>query len=344
MNFPIHAYQIRLLSCIIAGFLLSCTQETPPAPQGMIYIPAGSYTMGGRSAQAYQDEFPRHEVEVSAFFMDETEVSNAAFAAFVEASGYKTVAERPIDWEEMKQELPPGTPRPPDSILQPGSLTFHPTQGKVDLNRYDLWWEWTIGADWRHPEGPGSDIAERMDHPVVHIAWEDAQAYAQWAGKRLPTEAEWEWAAIGGNNDNKYPWGNGSIEDAHDKANFWQGNFPYQNTAADGYIATSPVKSYPPNAYGLYDMAGNVWEWCSDKYNIRTYAEAEEKGKSLNPQGPSESFDPNEPYVKNKYAIRGGSFLCNDSYCSGYRTARRMPSEGESGANHKGFRCVRGVE
>jgi formylglycine-generating enzyme required for sulfatase activity len=331
---------------IILFSILFASCEIPPQeiPEGMVHIPAGTFTMGGRSDQAYQDEFPRHAVEVSAFFMDETEVTNRQFSAFVDSTGYKTVAERPIDWEKMKLDLPPGTPRPPDSVLQPGSMTFKPTQGAVNLNRYDLWWDWTIGANWRQPEGPGSNITDRMDHPVVHIAWEDARAYAQWAGKRLPTEAEWEWAAIGGNNENKYPWGNGSIEDAHDKANFWQGNFPYQNTAQDGYIATSPVKTYPANAYGLYDMAGNVWEWCADKYNVKTYTEAEKKGKSVNPKGPKESFDPNEPYVKNKYAIRGGSFLCNDSYCSGYRTARRMPSEGESGANHKGFRCVKSVE
>lgn len=328
---------IFLLSLLL---LISCQQQ-PAGPEGMVYIPGGSFTIGGRSSQAYTDEFPRHEVEISAFFMDEAEVSNRQFVEFVKATGYKTVAERPIDWEEMKKELPPGTPRPPDSVLQPGSLVFRPTQGAVDLNRFDLWWEWKIGANWRQPEGPGSTIDDRMDHPVVHIAWEDARAYAKWAGKRLPTEAEWEWAAIGGNNENKYPWGNGSIKDAYDKANFWQGNFPYQNTAQDGFKATAPVKSYPPNAYGLYDMAGNVWEWCEDKYNVKTYTEREAQGKVVNPDGPATSFDPNEPYVENKYVVRGGSFLCNDSYCSGYRTARRMPSEGNSGANHKGFRCVK---
>lgn len=325
--------------------MISCEQAAPPpqAPEGMVYIPAGTFTMGGRSEQAYQDEFPRHEVELSAFFMDETEVTNAQFAAFVEATGYVTVAERPIDWEKLKLDLPPGTPRPPDSVLQPGSLTFRPTQGAVDLNRFDLWWEWKIGANWRHPQGPGSSISEIMTHPVVHVAWEDAQAYAKWAGKRLPTEAEWEWAAIGGDNKNKYPWGNSSIEEAYDKANFWQGNFPYQNTLQDGFAATSPVKNYPSNAYGLYDMAGNVWEWCADKYNVNTYQQAASE-TSVNPQGPAASYDPNEPYVKNKYAIRGGSFLCNDSYCSGYRSARRMPSEGETGSDHKGFRCVKSVE
>jgi formylglycine-generating enzyme required for sulfatase activity len=327
---------ILLLSVLIA----SC--EIPPEeiPEGMVHIPAGTFSMGGRSEQAYQDEFPLHEVEISAFFMDETEVTNQQFAAFVEATGYQTIAERPVDWEKLKLDVPPGTPRPPDSVLQPGSLTFHPTQGPVDLNRFDLWWDWTIGANWRQPEGPGSSVDKRMDHPVVHVAWEDANAYAKWAGKRLPTEAEWEWAAIGGNNKNKYPWGNSSIEEAHDKANFWQGNFPYQNTKLDGYTTTSPTKTYPANAYGLYDMAGNVWEWCADKYNVHTYIKAQNI-KSVNPQGPAESFDPNEPFVKNKYAVRGGSFLCNDSYGSGDRTARRMPSQGDPGADHKGFRGVK---
>jgi sulfatase modifying factor 1 len=321
--------------------MIACQPEKPPSPPGMLYIPGGTFSMGGRSEQAYRDEFPRHWVQVSAFFMDETEVTNRQFAEFVEATGYETVAERPVDWEELSQDLPPGTSRPPDSVLQPGAMIFRPTQGPVNLNRFDLWWEWKIGANWRQPQGPGSSIEDRMDHPVVHIAWEDARAYAEWAGKRLPTEAEWEWAALGGDEKNKYPWGNTSIAEASDKANFWQGNFPYHNTKEDGFVATAPVKSYPPNGYGLYDMAGNVWEWCQDKYRVDAYARDQKKGKATNPQGPATAYDPQEPYVKDKYVIRGGSFLCNDSYCSGYRTARRMPSEGNSGANHKGFRCVK---
>ncbi len=315
-----------------------------PAPENMIYIPGGTFTMGGRSDDAYRDEFPRHDVKVSGFFMDEAEVTNYQFMEFVESTGYRTVAERDIDWEEIKQQLPPGTQKPPDSVLQPGSLVFKATEGPVDLRNYVLWWDWVIGANWRSPEGPGSSIEDRMDHPVVHMALEDAKAYAEWAGKRLPTEAEWEWASLGGDDKNKYPWGNDPIDKAYDKANFWQGFFPYQNDEKDGYYATAPVKSFPENGYGLYDMAGNVWEWCSDKYHVDSYAFDDQQELTENPKGPDQSFDPNEPYGEEKFVIRGGSFLCNDSYCSGYRTARRMASGRDSGANHKGFRCVKDLD
>ncbi len=204
------------------------------------------------------------------------------------------------------------------------------------------WWHWTVGANWRQPEGPGSSIAHRMDHPVVHISWEDAQAYASWAGKRLPTEAEWEWAAMGTVKNAKYPWGDESIEEAYDKANFWQGIFPFRNLEKDGYYGTAPVKSFQANGYGLYDMAGNVWEWCQDKYRYDAYKADRAKGTVENPEGPRKSFDPAEPMIE-KYAMRGGSFLCNDSYCSGYRVARRMKSSKDSGFNHTGFRCVRDI-
>lgn len=333
--------RIPLSLIIIPIFFFACQESKPDAPEGMVYIPGGNFTMGGRSVQAYEDEFPRHKVTVSPFFMDETEVTNAQFAAFVEATDYITVAEQPIDWEELKKELPPNTLPLPDSVLQPGSLVFRPTGGPTDLRYFNKWWEWRIGANWRQPEGPGSSISDRMNHPVVHIAWEDANAYAAWIGKRLPTETEWEWASLGGDENNTYPWGTGSIEQAFDKANFYQGKFPYLNTVLDGFVATSPVRSYPPNDFGLYDMAGNVWEWCRDKYSRRTYASLQAQGEVENPKGPEASFDPQDPYAQNKYVIRGGSFLCNESYCSGYRTARRMASEANSSANHKGFRCVK---
>ena len=230
-------------------------------PDGMVLIPGGTYEMGGKSDQADEDELPRHEVSISPFLMDVTEVTNQEFAKFVEETGYVTIAEQEINWEEMSQQLPPDTPKPPDSVLQPGSLVFKATDGPVDLRDYSQWWAWTIGADWRHPLGPESDIDGKGDFPVVHISWEDAKAYAEWAGKRLPTEAEWEWASMGGLDDPKYPWGNESIEQAYDKANFWQGFFPYENLEKDGFYNASPVKSYDPNGYGLYDMAGNVSEW-----------------------------------------------------------------------------------
>lgn len=338
----------RLYHFFFLGLVLiySCADQehrTPasiPTPDNMVFIPTGDYMMGGRSSQSGQEEFPRHAVEVTGFFMDATEVTNAQFQAFVEATGYVTLPEKPIDWEELATQLPPGTPKPPDSVLQAGSMAFKPTDGPVRMDNYLQWWEWKIGANWRQPEGPGSSIEERMQHPVVHLAVEDAQAYAAWAGKRLPTEAEWEWAALGGNEENKYPWGNSSIDEAYDKANFWQGFFPWKNEETDGYYGTAPVKSFPPNAYGLYDMAGNVWEWCSDRYSALTYATDHQMGKVKNPGGPDESYDPRDPYLTESYVIRGGSFLCNEDYCSGYRVARRMGADGKAGAIHTGFRCV----
>ena len=306
----------------------------------MAWIPPGTYEMGGISDQADADEFPRHQVKVDGFWMDIHEVTNRQFSEFVKATGYVTVAERPVIWEEIKKQLPPDTPRPADSLLQPGALVFKPTSGPVPMNDPGQWWEWVIGADWRHPEGPGSSIEHRMNHPVVQIAWDDAVAYANWLGKRLPTESEWEWASRGGLNDTKYPWGNQPIERAAQLANFWQGHFPFEDKQQDGYAGTAPVKSYPPNGYGLYDMAGNVWEWCSDWYHYEAYAHLQATGVANNPSGPEQSFDPQEPYTPKK-VVRGGSFLCNDSYCSGYRVSRRMKSSRDSGLNHTGFRCVR---
>lgn len=317
--------------------------ETIAIPEGMVWIPAGTFQMGGKSEQAEFDELPRHEVTISAFLMDETEVTNAQFKAFVEATNYVTVAERDIDWEEMKQGLPVRTPKPADSLLRAGSLVFTPTEKEVSLNNVSQWWVWTTGANWQHPEGPNSSIEDKMEYPVVHIAWEDAEAYAKWAGKRLPTEAEWEWAAMGGKGDIKYPWGNEPVESAYEKANFWQGVFPFKNLELDGFINAAPVKSFPANGFGLYDMAGNVWEWCSDKYRFDVYNEYKQQGTVRNPLGPEDSFDPMEPLVE-KYSLRGGSFLCNDSYCSGYRVSRRMKSTKDSGFNHTGFRCVKDVE
>lgn len=305
----------------------------------MVLIPKGEYLMGGNNEQADPDEFPKHTVKVDQFWMDKHEVTNSDFEKFVKSTNYITVAEKKINWEQIKKQLPPGTPKPAESLLLPGSLIFQPTAGPVPLDNVGQWWHWTLGADWRHPEGPNSNISTRMNHPVVHISWEDAKAYAQWAGKRLPTEAEWEWAARGGKNDPIYPWGNEPAEKSNKKANFWQGFFPYQNTSLDGFVGTAPVQSYEANGYGLFDMAGNVWEWCSDWYRFDAY---EGKGQKINPKGPGTSFDPKEPYTP-KRVIRGGSFLCNDSYCSGYRVSRRMKSSEDSGSSHTGFRCVRDI-
>lgn len=314
-------------------------KEQPPKSQnGMLLIPSGTLNMGGDNKQADKNELPKHKVAINEFWMDETEVTNAQFAKFTEATNYLTIAERPVIWEEIKASLPPNTPKPPDSLLLPGALVFQPTSQPVPLSNPALWWRWTIGANWRHPQGPGSTIEGKENHPVVQIAWEDAAAYAKWAGKRLPTEAEWEWAARGGKENNIYPWGNQNVNEGKPIANFYQGLFPYQNTKADGYETTAPVKTFPANGYGLYEMPGNVWEWCSDWLDVEFYKK--EAAQKANTKGPVAAYNPAMPYQQEK-VIRGGSFLCNDSYCSGYRNSRRMGSSPDTGLNHTGFRCVK---
>jgi formylglycine-generating enzyme len=330
----------------------SCCEGVPPrfAPveipdssmPGMVWIPGGTYMMGGDNEQADPDEYPKHEVEVKGFWMDKTEVTNADFQAFVEATGYVTIAERAPDWDELKKQVPPGTPKPADEVLVPASLVFTQPSQEVNLNNYSTWWTWKPGANWRQPDGPGSSIEGRDNYPVVHVSWYDAVEYANWAGKRLPTEAEWEWAARGGLENAIYPWGNEHIESGKPKANAWQGKFPVYNSNWDGFSGLAPVMSFGANGYGLHDMAGNVWEWCADWYHHEAYKMRKKEGKALNPRGPTSSLDPQEPYAEKK-VLRGGSFLCNDSYCSGYRAARRMKSTPDSSTGHQGFRCVRDV-
>lgn len=307
--------------------------------RNMAWIKGGDFRMGGDNSQAAPDEFPKHKVILDGFWIDITEVTNAQFAAFVKATGYKTTAEQKPDWELMKHQLPPGTPKPDDRLLIPASLVFKPSAGAVELSDYSQWWTWQEGASWKHPHGPGSDIKGKDNYPVVHISYFDALAYCKWAGKRLPTEAEWEWAARGGLKDNIYPWGNEPINVGKAKANTWEGDFPYRNTLNDRFYNAAPVKSYDPNGYGLYDMAGNVWEWCADYYDSRYYSTTHTSAGIKEPRGSKVSYDPEEPYAK-KRVIRGGSFLCNDSYCSGFRVARRMKSTEDSGMEHLGFRCV----
>ncbi len=307
--------------------------------KGMVLIPGGTFEMGGDNDQASEDELPKHKITVAPFYMDATEVTNAQFQQFVEATGYVTTAEKKPDWVELKKTLPPGTPKPADSLLQAASLVFKFSSGPVDLNDYSQWWSWISGANWKHPEGPKSNLKGKENFPVVHVSWFDAMAYCKWAGKRLPTEAEWEFAARGGLTNNVYPWGNEHISKGKAKANSWEGNFPYYNSNKDGFLKSAPVKHFAANQYGLYDMAGNVWEWCSDWYNDQYYKELKDK-TTANPSGPTKSYDPQEPYTP-KRVLRGGSFLCNDSYCSGYRVARRMKSSPDTGLEHTGFRCVR---
>ena len=327
------------LAAIIAS--LSIFGGDPPsvdAPEGMVWIPEGTFQMGSVGPLAGPQEGPVHPVRVSGFWIDAHEVTNDAFAAFVAATSYVTVAERPVDWNELKKQLPPGTPKPPEEVLQPGSLVFVSPGELSDRRHHAQWWQWTPGASWRHPEGPGSSLDGRGQHPVVHIAWEDAVAYARWAKKRLPTEAEWERAARGGLAGATYTWGNEDPTNNDKRANIWQGTFPTQNTARDGFAGTAPVGSYAPNGFDLYDMGGNVWEWCADWYRADAYTHLVGE-LHVDPQGPSKSLDPAEPLVP-KRVVRGGSFLCHESYCLRYRPSARIGTAVDSGMSHLGFRCV----
>jgi formylglycine-generating enzyme len=323
--------------------LASREHEPPNQPESMIWIAGGEFTMGTNDVRSFPNERPAHRVHVEGFWIDEHNVTNAEFAKFVEATGYVTTAERKPDWEELKKELPPGTPKPDESVLVAGSLVFTPTSGPVPLNDLSAWWRWVPGASWRHPEGPGSTIAGRENHPVVQVSWDDGVAYAKWAGKRLPTEAEWEFAARGGLDGKRYAWGDEFRPGGKYVANTWQGLFPVTNTAEDGFVGTSPVKSFPPNGYGLYDMAGNVWQWCSDWYRVDAFTqiatELASKNVCRDTGGPSESWDPADPNAP-KHVVKGGSFLCNPSYCESYRPSARRGTPPDTGSSHTGFRCV----
>lgn len=306
--------------------------------EGMVWIPATTYGMGATDQEGRPDEYPQHTVSVAGFWMDATEVTNAQFRKFVQATGYITTAEKKPDWEEMKKQLPPGTPRPAEDVLVAASLVFTPPTHPVPLEDASQWWSWKKGANWQHPQGEGSDIKGKDNYPVVHISWYDADAYARWAGKRLPTEAEWELAARGSQQNALYPWGMEDIEKGKPKANTWQGNFPDKNTDWDRYNLAAPVRSFAPNGFGLFDMAGNVWEWCSDWYDANWY-NSQKNVQASNPQGPAQSNDPMEPATP-KRVVRGGSFLCNASYCKGYRVTARMKTTPDTGLEHTGFRCV----
>jgi formylglycine-generating enzyme required for sulfatase activity len=311
-----------------------------PTPQGMVWIPGGEFSMGAQDPpdmddvgmQATHDSRPIHRVYVDSFYMDATDVTNAEFAAFVKSTKYVTVAER-----KPKAEDFPGAP--PENLVA-GSVVFEPPDHPVALNDHFQWWTYIRGANWRHPLGPQSDIKGKDNYPVVHIAYEDAQAYAKWAGKRLPTEAEWEFAARGGAAGKPFIWGTEFRPGGKWQANTHQGHFPDKDTAEDGYAGIAPVASFPPNAYDLYDMAGNVWQWTSDWYRPDYYQQlAASGGVARNPQGPDSPFDPSEPGQPKK-VHRGGSFLCTDQYCSRYMVGTRGKGEVSTGTNHLGFRCV----
>lgn len=299
-----------------------------PAPEGMVWIPGGRFWMGCED-ERMGDARPFHEVELDGYWIDKTEVTNEQFEKFVKATGYITVAERKPDPKDF-----PGVPL---ENLVPGSLVFTPPDHEVGLDNHVVWWRYVPGADWRHPEGPGSDLKGREKHPVVHVCWNDAAAYAKWAGKRLPTEAEWEFAARGGLDGKRFVWGDElMLTGGKWAANIWQGRFPAENTKADGYVRTAPAGSYPPNGFGLHDVAGNVWEWCADWYRPDYY-----RGSPVrNPKGPDDSHDPNEPGVP-KRVQRGGSFLCSDLYCVRYIPGSRGKGEVNTGLCHVGFRCAK---
>ena len=309
------------------------------ADEGMVWIPGGEFSMGGVNPvgmqegghEAIGDARPVHRVYVDGFFMDANEVTNKEFAAFVKATGYVTVAEQKPTREEF--------PDAPEENLVAGSVVFTPASVSDLSNHYD-WWNYVHGANWRHPFGPQSDIVGKDNYPVVHIAWEDAEAYAKWAGKRLPTEAEWEFAARGGKAGDLYAWGNQLRPDGKWMANTYQGKFPEHDDGTDGFAGIAPVRHYPPNAYGLYDIAGNVWEWCSDWYRPDYYQTLASEKVAYNPKGPATSSDPAEPGQKKKVQ-RGGSFLCTDQYCTRYMVGTRGKGEYRSASNHVGFRCVK---
>ncbi len=304
--------------------------------QNMTWIPAGRFQMG--EINTVPDEFPPHNVELDGFWMDVTEVTNRKFKAFVDATGYVTTAERPPELRSIQ----PGSELENVTILpefnKPGSICSLQLGSRDDIDPAKgaySWWQYLPGAEWKHPEGPDSSIEDRMDHPVVHVSWLDAQEFCKWAGKQLPTEAQWEYAARGGRSGQTYPWGEDRNPDGKWLNNIWQGAFPIEDKGEDGFTRTAPVKSFPPNDYGLFEISGNVWEWCTDYYQPEYYSESPVE----NPAGPATSFDPQEPGI-NKRIQRGGSFMCSDQYCVGYRVTARMKGEEDTGAFHTGFRCV----
>lgn len=292
----------------------------PEPPRGFAWIPAQTATLG--SDAHYPEEGPVREVTVDGFWMQTNQVTNAEFARFVEATGYVTVAERPPD--------PADYPDAPPENLQPGSMVFHRTAGPVDLRHLSQWWTWTPGASWDHPRGPRSSLRNREHHPVVHVAFDDAAAYAAWAGLTLPTEAQWEVAARGGLSGATYTWGDAPERSGQRLANFWHGEFPYLPDT--GYGTTQPVGSFAPNGYGLHDMAGNVWEWTTDWWS---------DDRAVESCCAADSYDPAQPqFTVPRKVIKGGSFLCADSYCLRYRPAARRPQMVDTGMSHIGFRCI----
>ena len=335
------------VSIVISALFFSCANNQKvksisfKTPDGMVWVEGKSYTKGAKQNDDYamMREKPSHEVYIDGFYIDVTEVTNNQFQKFVNETGYLTIAEREINWDEMKKSLPAGTPKPHDSILQPGSLIFNDKLKKVDnINNYFQWWRWQTGANWKSPKGPGSNIENKGNYPVVHIAYEDAKAYCEWANRRLPTEAEWESAAQGNYKNAVFPWGD-DLKLLNSNANTWQGNFPVKNESIDGYEMIAPVKSFPANSIGIFDMVGNVWEITDDLFNVNYYSEISTETELKNLKGASSCYNPSNPY-EIQYVMKGGSFLCHDSYCASYRISARMGVSVGSGSDHTGFRTV----
>ena len=320
------------------------------APRGMALIPGGKFLMGSDHKLSQPNERPTHWVSVSGFWMDVTHVTNDQFSRFVAATRYVTTAERKPDWETVRVQLPPGTGRPDDAILVPGALVFTGTRKPVPLDDFSQWWAYVPGANWRHPQGPNSSIVGKGAHPVVQVSYEDATAYAGWAGKRLPTEAEWEFAARGGLNQATFAWGDQLEVNGKLPANIWDVNkrpFPVVNPGTEAAVGTSPVGTFPRNGYGLMDMTGNAWQWVVDWYRFDYFqTQAKKNGKTVivNPQGPGDSFDPADygvPVNAPKRVMRGGSFLCNENYCQSYRPSARRGTDPFNPMSHLGFRLVK---
>jgi sulfatase modifying factor 1 len=314
-------------------------------PRGMVFVPGGEFLMGSEHELAQRNERPAHKVALRGFWIDRTDVTNAQFAAFVQATGYVTTAERKPDWETLKVQLPPGTPKPADGVLVPGAMVFKGTTQPVSLDDYSQWWTYVPGANWRHPRGPKTTIEGKYDHPVVQVSYEDARAFARWAGKRLPTEAEWEFAARGGLKNATYAWGDQVTPQGQSMANIWEGKkqrFPIvvEKVRPAG---TSRVAAFPANGYGLYDMTGNVWQWVADWYDAEYFKSQTGSTKVVDPKGPSKSYDPDDRYAPAdapKRVIRGGSFLCSSEYCLSYRPSARRGSDPYNPMSHIGFRLV----